>query len=294
MLILAGGYIGGNQAEANQPPPPPTYYTLTVNKSGGDSTCEVRIASPTSRSWTDTSDSASYVVGSEYEVEQQVNCPSSYRFSHWESNDDDLDGYTENHAPPVLTLTKNTTATAVFQQVPLPDAESTIWHDHYSLPPSIPHHGDIYWHQVSSSTDPTKNFSSLTMNEDFLTTEMDTSGCSMSLTQADKTQNQNNWDGDWRIDSNNYRREMDGEPADAKYDAHGFNPNVAPWNQMLSGEVFKVTQRMRVTGCPSVNNQGPWFAIHTIEFKVIYNSQIAQKEVFVKKSVVQGTGDPSF
>jgi hypothetical protein len=113
-LLLIGDFFGGNQAEATQPPPPPTYYTLTVNKSGGDSTCEVRIASPTSRSWTNTSDSASYIAGSVYETEQQVNCPSGYKFSHWESNDEDLDGYRENHAPPLLKLTKNTTATAVF------------------------------------------------------------------------------------------------------------------------------------------------------------------------------------
>lgn len=42
------------------------------------------------------------------------------------------------------------------------------------------------------------------------------------------------------------------------------------------------------------DNQGPWFATHSIVFKVVYNSQISKKEVFVKKSSVQGTGDPSF
>lgn len=140
----------------------------------------------------------------------------------------------------------------------LPNAESTIWYNHHSWPPAIPHQGDGYWHQVIERLNPTKNFSHLTINEDFLTSEMDTNGCSMSLTQAQKTQNQNNWDSDWRIDSNNYRREMDGKPPSAKYDFHGFNPDLQPWNQMLPGEVFKLTQRMRINGCPSVNNQGPY------------------------------------
>lgn len=139
-LILAGGYIGGNQAEANQPPPPPTYYTLTVNKSGGDSNCQVRIASPTSRSWTSTSDVASYVAGSVYEVEQQVNCPVFYDFSHWESNDEDLDGYQENHAPPTFTLTKNTTATAVF--VPCCPGQMVI--DMYENPTILGYDGFEY------------------------------------------------------------------------------------------------------------------------------------------------------
>jgi hypothetical protein len=87
---------------------------------------------------------------------------------------------------------------------------------------------------------------------------------------------------------------LNGSHPDDKYDAHGFNPNSAPWNQIQPNELFRLTQRMRVKGCVSVNNQGPWFAIHAIEFKVIYNAQLAQKEVFTKKSVVQGTIDPSF
>lgn len=62
----------------------------------------------------------------------------------------------------------------------------------------------------------------------------------------------------------------------------------------LALEAQRLTQRMRVKGCPSTNNQGPWFATHSIHFKVIYNTQLAKREAFVKKSGVQGTGDPSF
>lgn len=173
----------------------------------------------------------------------------------------------------------------------VPDAESTIWYDHFT---QNPHLGDMYWHQVSLSSNPFHSFSGITINEDFLTSEMDTSACSMDLTQAEKIQFQTSWDGDWEIDSNNYRAELYGEPSDDKYDAHGFNPNAAPWNQIQPNEVFTVKQRMRVKGCVSVNNQGPWFATHTIAFKVIYNAQLGKKEVFAKKSGVQGAGDPSF
>lgn len=41
-ILLAGGLFGLNEAEATQPPAPPS-YTLTLGKSGGDSTCEVQI-----------------------------------------------------------------------------------------------------------------------------------------------------------------------------------------------------------------------------------------------------------
>jgi hypothetical protein len=46
-LLLAGGLFGLHEAEATQPPPPPPSYTVTVNTSGGDSTCEVQILAPT-------------------------------------------------------------------------------------------------------------------------------------------------------------------------------------------------------------------------------------------------------
>lgn len=289
-VLLSGGILGGNTAEANQPPPPPTYYTLTVNKSGGDSTCEVRIDSPGPSAWTTGSVQGSFLWGTAYEPAYQITCPSQYEFEEWESNDEDLDGWRGNRDPD-FTLTKNTTAKAVFKPAILPDAESTIWHDHYT---QSPHNGDMYWHQVSSSSNPTHSFAGLVINEDFLTSEMDTSSCSMTLTQQQKVGFQNSWDGDWAIDNNNFRKELSGRPSDDKYDAHGFNPNSAPWNQIQPNEVFRIKQRMRVKGCPSVNNQGPWFATHAIEFKVIQNTQLAQKEVFAKKSGVQGTGDPSF
>lgn len=285
-------FIGGNNAEATQPPPPPTYYELTVSKSGGDSSCEVRILSPEVGDWTSTSDSDIFIAGSEYEPEWQMICPSNYRFSHWESNDENLHGCEEHHGPPISTLTQDTVAIAVFERI-VPDSESTTWHDHYT---QNPHLGDMYWHQVSSSSNPTRSFAGLVINEDFLIAEMDTSGCSMTLSEGEKLQFQSSWDSDWRIDGSNYRAELIGQPPDDKYDAHGFNPNISssPWSQIQTNEVFRLTQRMRVKGCPSVNNQGPWFATHAIEFKAIYDVQHNRMEVFVKKSGVQGTGDPSF
>lgn len=283
-------FIGGNRAEATQPPPPPTYYELTVSKSGGDSSCEVRILSPEVGDWTSTSDADIFIAGSEYEPEWQVICPSNYRFSHWESNDENLHGCEEHHGPPISTLTQDTVAIAVFERI-VPDSESTTWHDHYT---QNPHWGDMYWHQVSSSSNPTRSFAGLVINEDFLIAEMDTSDCSMTLTQEQKEGFQNSWDSDSLIDSNNYRKELNGDPPPHRYDSHGFNPDAAPWNQIQSDEVFRLTQRMRAKGCPSTNNQGPWFATHSIHFKVIYNTELAKREVFVKKSGVQGTGDPSF
>lgn len=292
-LILASNLIGVNEARADQPPPPPpTYYTLTVNKSGGNSTCEVRIDSPVTSAWTSSSVQDTYLAGTEYEPTHRIVCPSGYRFSHWESNDPDLDGWKENRAPD-FTLSQNTMATAIFEPVILPNAESTEWHDHYTQDPHI---ADMYWHRVSLSSEPARSFSGLTINEDFLTSEMDTSGCSMTLTQAQKLYFQTRWDSDWKIDENNYRAEEDSNEPDDKYDSHGFNPNnpQAVWSQIQTGEVFKLKQRMRVRGCASVNNEGPWFATHIIEYKVIYNAQLGKKEVFVKKSGVQGAGDPSF
>jgi hypothetical protein len=112
-ILPTSDLTGGNVAEATQPPPPPTYYTLTVNKSGGDSTCEVRIDSPGPSAWTTSSVQDSFVWGTDYEPTHQITCPSAYVFSHWESNDEDLDGWRENRSPD-FTLTKNTTATAVF------------------------------------------------------------------------------------------------------------------------------------------------------------------------------------
>jgi hypothetical protein len=50
---------------------------------------------------------------------------------------------------------------------------------------------------------------------------------------------------------------------------------------------------MRVKStCISENNVGPWFETHTILFKLIVNQQTGDREVFVKKSGIQGTGDP--
>ncbi len=291
-LLLAGGLFGLHEAEATQPPPPPPSYTVTVGKSGGDSTCEVQILAPTpSSAWGDSA-SRTFEAGTDVDVQFRVTCPSSYAFDHWESNNDDLDGQTSHgeHSGD-FTIIENTTATAVFVPLVLPDAESTIWHDHYS---QSPHWGDMYWHQVSSSSNPTHSFAGLVINEDFLIAEMDTSGCSMVLTQQQKEGFQNSWDSDWLIDSNNYRQELNGAPPNHKYDSHGFNPDAAPWDQIQSNEVFRLTQRMRVKGCPSTNNQGPWFATHSIHFKVIYNTQLANREAFVKKSGVQGTGDPNF
>ncbi|MBL7645597.1 MAG: hypothetical protein JNK74_05335 [Candidatus Hydrogenedentes bacterium] len=290
-LLLAGGLFGLHEAEATQPPPPPPSYTVTVNTSGGDSTCEVQILAPTETAWGSTA-SGTFTSGTGVDLRFRVTCPSGYAFDHWESNNEDLDGQT-NHGGHSgdFTLYENTTATAVFLPVVLPDAESTIWHDHYT---QSPHWGDMYWHQVSSSSNPTYSFAGLVINEDFLIAEMDTSGCSMTLTQQQKEGFQNSWDSDWLIDSNNYRQELNGAPPNHKYDSHGFNPDAAPWDQIQSNEVFRLTQRMRVKGCPSTNNQGPWFATHSIHFKVVYNTQLAKREVFVKKSGVQGTGDPSF
>jgi hypothetical protein len=49
---------------------------------------------------------------------------------------------------------------------------------------------------------------------------------------------------------------------------------------------------MRVKStCISENYEGPWFATHTIFFKLIVNQQTGEREVFVKKSGVQGPGD---
>lgn len=112
-VLLSGGILGGNTAEATQPPPPPTYYTLTVNKSGGDSTCEVRIDLPAPSAWVENYITQTFYVGTEYAPTYQIACPSDYGFSHWESNDEELDGWRENRSPD-FTLTKNTTATAVF------------------------------------------------------------------------------------------------------------------------------------------------------------------------------------
>ena len=119
LLLLLESILPANEAAANQPPPPPppSTYTLTVNRSGGDSTCEVMIDSPEPSDWTSTSVTDSFPVGSEYEPAQRVLCPSDYEFSHWESNDPDLDGYRENHAPD-FELSQDTVATAVFVEKP--------------------------------------------------------------------------------------------------------------------------------------------------------------------------------
>jgi hypothetical protein len=131
------------------------------------------------------------------------------------------------------------------------------------------------------------------INEDVLQTEMIASGWTVPTTPDYKLQWQNNWDDDWPIDSQNKRTFADGgEPYDA-FDAHAFLPNIIPWSLMGDGDTFQIIQRMRVKeSCTSVNNQGPWFATHTILFKLIVNQQTSDREVFVKKSGVQGTGDP--
>lgn len=62
---------------------------------------------------------------------------------------------------------------------------------------------------------------------------------------------------------------------------------------MSDGDTFQLKQRMRVKDpCVSVNNQGPWFKTHSILFKLIVDPQTGAREVFVKKSGVQGPGDP--
>lgn len=115
--LLAWTSIGSNEATATQPPPPPPQYTLTVNKSGGDATCEVRIDTPGPSAWTTSSVQESYDWGTEYEPAHRINCPSEYRFVRWESEEDsDLDGWRENSVPD-FQLTQTTTATAVFEHV---------------------------------------------------------------------------------------------------------------------------------------------------------------------------------
>jgi len=94
-LIFSGAFVGGNRAEADQPPPPPPTYTLTVNKSGGDSTCEVRIDAPVVSAWTSTSVQDTFTAGIAYAPTNRITCPSAYYFSHWESNDMDLHNWEE-------------------------------------------------------------------------------------------------------------------------------------------------------------------------------------------------------
>ena len=114
-VLLSGGILGSNTAEANQPPPPPTSYTLTVTAQGGDSTCEVRIDMPEESAWTSTSVQDSFPPYTEYAPTHQVNCPSEYGFVRWESAEDsDLHGWRENRNPD-FELTQNTTAIAKFE-----------------------------------------------------------------------------------------------------------------------------------------------------------------------------------
>ncbi|MBX3178888.1 MAG: hypothetical protein KF886_16150 [Candidatus Hydrogenedentes bacterium] len=263
-----------------------------MNKQGGDSTCEVRLDLPETTGWSTDPIVRTYDAYTEYAPTHRVNCPSQYRFVRWESDEDsDIHGWRETSHPD-FELTQNTTATAVFEKVVVPDEESTIWEEHLQSP----HLGDRYWHKVSLSSDPDYSFEGITINEDFLPSEMDTSGTSMTLSQQQKEQFQMNWDGSWKIDGNNYRADLDGDPDGKKFDDHGFNPNISAsvWSSMEVGDVFKLKQRMRVVGCVSVNNEGPWFVTHELEYKVTMESSGHYKLVFVKKSGVQGPGDPSF
>jgi hypothetical protein len=104
---------------------------------------------------------------------------------------------------------------------------------------------------------------------------------------------QTSWDGNWSIDAQNNRHDADGNDPDNALDAHGLIPTRPPWDRMADGDTFQLVQRMRVKStCISENNVGPWFKTHTILCKLIVNQQTGDREVFVKKSGVQGTGDP--
>lgn len=151
----------------------------------------------------------------------------------------------------------------------VPDQESTIWKNHWT---QAPHWGDTYDHRASSSLPENQSFAGITINEDFLVGDMSTVG--WTLTEDDKKRFQTGWNGNWVIDTNNYRDDAD---------AHAFNPNTAPWNQMPDGATFQCVRKIRVVGCTSAELSGPWFASHDLLFKLIINQQSGAREVFVKK-----------
>lgn len=95
-------------------PGPPVSHTLTVNTRGGNEDCWVKIVSPAPGTpFAHTSFTRSYPHGTRCEVDVHVNCPCGYVFTHWESNNEELNGLSGNRAFD-FDLLDNTTATAVF------------------------------------------------------------------------------------------------------------------------------------------------------------------------------------
>lgn len=260
-------------------PGPPVNYTVTVNTQGGGDCCKVRIVSPNQTDWTSGSVSATYPAGTTIQIDATTECVCQYRFKRWTSQQvPELGGGLFPHREEEVDLWQNTVATAVFERAIVPDQESTIWKFHWT---QAPHWGDAYDHRVSSSSNPAQSFTGMTINEDFLTSDMTTAG--WTLSDDDKQTFQTNWNGNWGITATNYRDDADG---------HAFNPTAWPWNQMPDGGTFQCVQKMRVVGCTSADLSGPWFASHVLFFKLIVNQQTSAREVFCKKSGVQGPGDP--
>lgn len=260
-------------------PPAPPQYTVTVSKQGGDTCCMVRICSPDLTDWTSGSVQRTYASGTMVGVEAKREYPCPYDFDGWSSNDPELDR--TPHTTGWFTINTDTQAKAVFDPIYLPDQESTTWKSHWTAS-GAPHIGDVYDHTASLSSEPTRIFEGMTINEDFLTSEMTTSG--WTLLEEDKATFQKKRDGDWEITATNERD---------KADAHGFVPTLPPWNAMPDGATLQIIQRMRVKSpCLSEDLTGPWFESHVILFKLIVNPQTGAREVFVKKSGVQGPGDP--
>jgi hypothetical protein len=269
---------------------------VTVEVDGGGDCTLVRVRERDGEytgDWTDWSSGQiqeTYDVGVDVDVDTTRDCSCAYDFDEWASEEaGDLDG--TPHQLGSFNLTQNTTATAVYDAIILPDQESTTWYEHWT--PVPPHLGDVYAHAVSLGSDPNQSFQGLTVNEDFLREEMISSGWTVPTTPDYKEQWQAAWDDDWIIDDQNRRSDAYDIDPDNAYDAHGFIPTVLPWSLMSDGDTFQIKQRMRVKStCISENNVGPWFETHTILFKLIVNQQTGDREVFVKKSGIQGTGDP--
>lgn len=285
-LMVAAALLGtglwallfaGRIADAHPPPPP--QYTVTVNKQGGDTCCKVRISLPEpATAWTSGSVQGTYVSNAYVKVEAKRDCPCPYSFDVWFSNETQLNGTV--HEAGYFYINKDTQATAVFDPIIVPDRESTTWKEHWT---TAPHWGDEYDHTVSLSTDPSHSFQAMTINEDFLTSDMTTSG--WTLSEADKKTFETDWDGNWDIMESNGRNVAD---------VHQLDPNTAPFNAMPDGGTFQIIQRMRVDWpCLSDDLLGPYFASHVILFKLIVNPQTLKREIFVKKDDKQGDGDPA-
>lgn len=96
-FVLAAAFVASTnilvprQALATQPPPPAT-YELTITKVGGDDNCKFGAEPPAPVQWEVTQFQRTYTASTQITLRQIIDCPSEYRFDHWESNEDAVDG----------------------------------------------------------------------------------------------------------------------------------------------------------------------------------------------------------